>query len=434
MKRAELNGMKKDELLKLARSKKLKVSAQMRKAEIADLIAESETGKERKSPAVSAKTRGGTAAKRTTAEGRRAPKRAAAKAVGTGRVRAKAKGKKAAPAAPKRAAKKAIPEKGARPAPGAPEKTGPARVEGRKAEEKPRGRPARKLEGTTIRQKAVASKYYLGAEEAVMPPVESMEIPGGYGADRIIAMVRDPHWIFSYWEVTADRYRELEKRFGGDWLRCSMILRVAEVDSDPPRRFDIELTADARNWYINVQPDRSYQVAIGALGPDGTFAEVAVSNVIKTPRMGVSDVIDDRWMIPDELFEKIFAASGGHDMQASSEELRALLEKRLLEEISSGAVSSIGSWAIREEQRERGFRLWVATELILYGATEPDAHVTIQGKEVKLRGDGTFSLRFALPDGRIDIPVTAVSADEVEERTIDTSVRKKSEEKEPVLK
>jgi hypothetical protein len=434
MKRAELNRMRKDELLKLARSKKLKVSGQMRKAEIVDLIAESRAGKGRKRPAASVKTRSKTAVKRSPAAGRRAPKQAAAKAGGTKRAKAKAKGRRAATAASKRAVKKAKSTKGKRPAPGAPEKAEPARAKGRKTKEPARARAARKLDGATIRQKAVASKYYLGAEEAVMPPVESMEIPGGYGIDRIVAMVRDPHWIFSYWEVTTDRYRELERRFGSKWPRCSMILRVAEVESDPPHRFDIELTADSRNWYINVQQDRSYQIAIGALSPDGTFVEVAVSNVVKTPRMGVSDVIDDRWMIPDEIFEKIFAASGGHDMQASSEELRALLEKRLLEEIASGAVSSFGSGAIREEERKRGFRLRVATELILYGATEPDAHVTIQGKEVKLRGDGTFSLRFALPDGQIDIPVTAVSADEIEERTIDTTVRKKSEEKEPVLR
>lgn len=433
MKRAELNGMRKDELLKLARSRKLKVSGQMRKAEIVDLIAKSEAGKGRTRPAASAKARGKTTAKRTAA-GRRAPKQAAAKAGGKSRAKAKVKGKKASPAAPRRAVKKAKPKKETRPAPGVSKKTGAAPAGGRKTKEPTRGGAARRLGGTTIRQKAIASKYYLGAEEAAMPPIESMGIPGEYGIDRIVAMVRDPNWIFSYWEVTADRFRDLEKRFAADWPRCRMILRVVEVDSDPPQSFDIELTADANNWYINVQPDLSYQVAIGALGPDGTFVEVAVSNVVKTPRMGVSDVIDDRWMIPDEIFEKIFAASGGHDMQASSEELRALLEKRLLEEISSGAVSSFGSGAIREEERERGFRLWVATELILYGATEPDAHVTIQGKEVKLRGDGTFSLRFALPDGRIDIPVTAVSADEIEERTIDTTVRKKSEEKKPVLK
>ncbi len=39
-----------------------------------------------------------------------------------------------------------------------------------------------------------------------------------------------------------------------------------------------------------------------------------------------------------------------------------------------------------------------------------------------------------LPDGTIDLPVTAVAGDEIEERTIKTTVRKKSMEKEPVLR
>jgi hypothetical protein len=85
-------------------------------------------------------------------------------------------------------------------------------------------------------------------------------------------------------------------------------------------------------------------------------------------------------------------------------------------------------------QKERGFRLRVATELILYGSTEPDAKVTIQGKPIKLRRDGSFTARWALPDGTIEIPVVAVSGDGVEERTIDTDVRKKSNEKEPVIR
>ena len=139
-------------------------------------------------------------------------------------------------------------------------------------------------------------------------------------------------------------------------------------------------------------------------------------------------------MVPDELFDLIFAASGGHDVHAASAELREALEKRLLEEMGSGAVSSFGSGQIREKGKQRGFRLWIATELILYGATEPDAKLTVQGKEVKLRSDGTFTMRFALPDGRIDLPVTAVSADTVEERTIETKVDRRSEHKDPVVR
>ena len=60
----------------------------------------------------------------------------------------------------------------------------------------------------------------------------------------------------------------------------------------------------------------------------------------------------------------------------------------------------------------------VNTELIVYGATEPDAKVFVQGKPVHLRSDGTFTLRFALPDGKQVIPVKGISADNLEERTI----------------
>jgi len=53
---------------------------------------------------------------------------------------------------------------------------------------------------------------------------------------------------------------------------------------------------------------------------------------------------------------------------------------------------------------------------------------------VKLRNDGTFSLRFALPDGKLEMPVTAVSPDEVEERTIEIKVTKGTRSKEPVMR
>jgi hypothetical protein len=59
----------------------------------------------------------------------------------------------------------------------------------------------------------------------------------------------------------------------------------------------------------------------------------------------------------------------------------------------------------------KGFWFNVNAELIIYGATEPDARVTLGGHPIKLRSDGTFSFRFALPDGKYDLPAVAVSAD-----------------------
>ncbi len=377
----DLKRMKKAELLKMARAMKLGVRGGMLKAEIIAVIKKGPLGTKKKKPAKSK------------------PK--------TGRKKA---------AAPKAGAKK---------------KAAPKRR--LLVQEKPAAREHR-LEAKTIRQKAEAGKYYLGAEEAAMPPVESLDIPGGYGIDRIVTMVRDPHWLFSYWEVTIGRLEGLEKKLGDNWQKCTMILRVFDLTDDSTGHFDISLAPDSRNWYINASPNRRYQIAVGILTPDGKFIEIARSNTVDTPREGVSEVVDDRWMIPEELFDLIFAASGGHDIHVASAELRELLERRLIEEIGSGAVSSFGSGQIRELEKQRGFRLWIATELILYGATEPDARLTVQGKKVKLRSDGTFSMRFALPDGAIDLPVTSVSADSAEERTIETKVNRKSKRKDPVVR
>jgi hypothetical protein len=56
-----------------------------------------------------------------------------------------------------------------------------------------------------------------------------------------------------------------------------------------------------------------------------------------------------------------------------------------------------------------GFWFNVQAELVIYGATEPDATVTIGGRPIPLRQDGSFSYRFALPDGSYQLPLAAVS-------------------------
>jgi len=65
-----------------------------------------------------------------------------------------------------------------------------------------------------------------------------------------------------------------------------------------------------------------------------------------------------------------------------------------------------------EKPRSRDFWFNVNAELIIYGATEPNARVTIGGRQIKLRPDGTFSYRFALPDGSFDLPAEATSVDD----------------------
>jgi uncharacterized protein len=72
--------------------------------------------------------------------------------------------------------------------------------------------------------------------------------------------------------------------------------------------------------------------------------------------------------------------------------------------------------------------------VIVYGATEPDAAVTFQGRPVQLRPDGTFSFRFSLPDGKFVFDARAVSADGLEERVITPTVQRTTERPAPVIK
>jgi hypothetical protein len=84
-------------------------------------------------------------------------------------------------------------------------------------------------------------------------------------------------------------------------------------------------------------------------------------------------------------------------------------------------------------EKNRKFWFQLDAELIVYGATEPTAKVTLQGEPVKLRPDGTFTMRFSLPDGRQIIPAVANSIDGVEERTIVLAVERNTRQLEPTV-
>ncbi len=241
----------------------------------------------------------------------------------------------------------------------------------------------------------------------------TFELPWGYNDNRITVMVRDPYWLHSYWELPDWKVEELRALIGHSVFSSSKkIIRVYDVTGvkfsgvNANKSFDIEVGGDARNWYINTGvPDRSYCVDIGYLTPEGKFFVAARSNIVSTPPDSMSDVIDEEWLTID--WERIYAISGGFGIGRSSGEIRELLKRRLKEELSSGAVTSWGSDYRPPSQKEKDFWLVVNTELVVYGATEPDAKVSIQGLPIKLRPDGTFSMRFALPDGRQEIPVVA---------------------------
>ena len=261
------------------------------------------------------------------------------------------------------------------------------------------------------------------------------ELPANYGDNVIYLLVRDPYWLYAYWEIQKDHQERTLSTLKAGWEDVRSILRIYNTTekAGKPSFFDIELQGLAINWFIHVEPNHSYVVEIGLLHRDGRFAVLARSNEVVTPRATVSEIIDEQWMGLD--FEKVFALSGGMEVGKSSQELRELMEKNLLSNISSGSGAGlVSSLSSPVKGKQRGFWFVLDCEVIVYGATEPDAQVTFQGRSVKLRPDGTFSFRFALPDGKFIFDARAVSADGVEERAIIPTVERTTQRPAPVLK
>jgi hypothetical protein len=285
------------------------------------------------------------------------------------------------------------------------------------------------------------SKYNVGVPTKDLSAKVPKDLPSGYGKDRIVAMVRDPYWLHCYWELTPRAIQCAEAALGQEWHTAKPTLRLLHVTgrdvgtgSETVVR-DVEIHGGCNNWYLDVvNPPCSYRVDIGYLARSGKFYVLARSNIVTTPRAGISDVIDENWAdIDAKKADRIFAMSSGFDATASSLELKQIFEEHLRRPLGSPTLASFGSGGMTLGGKPRSFWFQLDAELIIYGATEPNARVTLQGQPVHLRPDGTFTMRFSLPDGRQIIPSIAVSPDGVEERTVVLALERNTRQLEPLI-
>ena len=259
--------------------------------------------------------------------------------------------------------------------------------------------------------------------------------------DRIIVLTRDSYWLHAYWELSRTTLSRARAALGQDWHEARPILRVMDVSSEDTTSSaerhvrDIGIHGGVNNWYIDVtEPPRSYRIDIGYVSRRGKFYVLARSNVVTTPRAGVTDALDENWANVQKQFERIHNpgsnGNGSHQINTAID-LRDLFEERLRRPMSSATLQSLATPPLVSMGRD--FHFQIDAELIVYGTTEPTAKVTLQGEPVNLRADGSFTVRFSLPDSRQIIPAVAASADGSEERTIVLAVERNTKELEPMI-
>ena len=253
---------------------------------------------------------------------------------------------------------------------------------------------------------------------------------------------QDPQWALVSWGISAaDQQRA--RSAGGQQL----VIRLTDVtDSSakvarPHTLQEVLVDATALEWHLPIPlGDRDYRVELGFRTSVGGWYSLAFSTVAWMPADGV---VFPSLSMPFS-FAELQEGTGGFSPQPASglhERLyqHASAARRtlgqgsegfheqggLLQEAAGHQHSGVGLWASGREgsgagmaARQRNFWLVADAELIVYGATDPSATLTVAEKAVPLAQDGTFRLHMAFPDGGQNYPIRALAADGEQKRSI----------------
>jgi hypothetical protein len=397
--------------------------------------------------------------------------------------------------------------------------------------------PAILLEGDHPKPATVSGpghRYALGPK----PPVEKLqtegELPEAYGTGAILLTARDPHWLYTHWDLTGDQQR----RYNAYSRDGHLIVRIyVEAPGGKPVA-QVHVHPESRHWFVHVERANTRYVAeLGYYSAADKWTVVSTSAATLTPPDAVStesaaefgtmpfevpmekllslvkEAVQENAPLAQALEElraeghpelpkfeaqpgqrvhapnENFAREDGNNLKPASAgsttvrqkrtpsgwtpsewtpaqeralaevvsmdqvrrvwmgslEITELIRRQFINELASmtaaelgalppggptsltGAVTGISSPSGKAAPSAKGFWFNVNAELIVYGATERDATVSIGGRKIKLRADGSFSYRFALPDGNYEMPVVAISADETDGRAAELKFSRSTE-------
>ncbi|MGE3316005.1 MAG: DUF4912 domain-containing protein [Planctomycetaceae bacterium] len=244
--------------------------------------------------------------------------------------------------------------------------------------------------------------------------------------DRISARAHDAFWIYVEWTLTQNIIDRAVAALGVEWHQAVPVLRLFDVttnDAETPSKIylrDIEIHGEIDHWYVPVEnPPRAYRLHIGYRGANGTFFTMAKSNRVTLPRPGAPSPRANGTAQP-----------GSTDMDGNDASVPKKRQNLRVTHVNRARESS--HTAYNGEGFLAGFPFKLETELIVHGSTHPDAELTLLGDPVPVRKDGTFSLRFTLPNGRQVIPAVAIHPHGAEQRTIVLGIERNTKELEPL--
>ena len=349
--------------------------------------------------------------------------------------------------------------------------------------------PAILLEGDEPELPAISGpgeKFALGPETpSAHFNAQNAQLPATYGTSRLFLTARDPHWLYAHWDINT----RVQFQHNARSVDRHLILRMHEGGLDSKPISEIHVHPESHHWFAHVEKaGKQYVADLGYYESGRKWKSLAISAPMRTPMDTVStDSTVEFATIPSELpFEAILSLlkEGEEQKLPLAHAIQHLRERRLRE---FPAPEQMATWTPEQERAlaeilatyqkqralrgsqevagppgefpsketwpaslgpfglsssfgeyyssplgggnppEQAFWLKVNAELIIYGSTEPGAKVSIGGKPVTLQPDGSFNFRFALPDGKYELPIDAVSADETDARAAQLKLTRTTE-------
>ena len=132
------------------------------------------------------------------------------------------------------------------------------------------------------------------------------------GETQMVAFIRDPQCLFTYWEVTPESIQSVKQLLQEEFVGSSMVLRVFRRDPEGKVELIQEIFVEPKemNRYIAItDPRGSYFLEIAQKGSSGKIAVFARSNELSAGPSGFAgsawapSASDLQWETPTGLME-----------------------------------------------------------------------------------------------------------------------------------
>lgn len=296
------------------------------------------------------------------------------------------------------------------------------------------------------------SKYEVSKPQDHVPPYLNKDSFYFHSEENhLVLLVQNPYWCFAYWSVSEKSREDARHFYGKLFSQAELTLRIYNETiiqkEDRIVYFDIPVRDDATSWYINIpRPENTYYAEIG-FKVQHRFFILCQSNYVNIPGVTLSKTSLDFIQSPKEIIDRavfypqapqsvstetaqqiLNVMGGGASINGPSS---ADSHAQYIPSVSSWNPASLSSGEYLSGQKtgiDRDFWYSLECEVIISGQVQPGGKVIINDtQEISLDENHRFRFQFALADGMVELKTMGISSDGKISKTIRPIISKKTD-------